>query len=391
MRLPFFRILWKPQPAPGSRRSSIMRTTSLTLSLAVTLLCGVVAAAQTAPQELGTLLDRARAAYDAGRYDEAAQAYQAALAVKPGDATTLYNLACCHALSGAAELAAAALESSWRAGAQNIEQIRGDHDFDKVRDTKAFKAVMARLEAAAAERERELGEAVDIETPTLAHARVALPDGFREGSRYPLLVGLHGGGATADNFVRAFAAAGVARRFIFCAPQGLFPAPAGDQVIYTWVRPTPGQARVPLPPTRRLAEDYLASLVGTVVRRYPVDPERVYVMGFSQGGFMATSLGLRHPELFRGVIPIGGYLGPADWTPERLAVAAKRTSFLLVHSPGDSTVPYREVEAVAAFLRGHDVPFQLLRYDGGHVLTREVLAAVARWVVDGTTESSRDR
>jgi predicted esterase len=105
---------------------------------------------------------------------------------------------------------------------------------------------------------------------------------------------------------------------------------------------------------------------------------------------MACSLGLRHAELFRGVIPIAGYLGPTDWTPEQLQAAAKKTRFLVIHSPGDPAVPYQEAEAVTKFLRHNDIAYQLLRYDGGHSLPRSVLAAVARWVVDGTTEVARD-
>ena len=43
-------------------------------------------------------------------------------------------------------------------------------------------------------------------------------------------------------------------------------------------------------------------------------------------------------------------------------------------------VAYGEVETTAKFLRAHDVPYELVRYPGGHVLTREMLARVAAWV-----------
>ena len=38
--------------------------------------------------------------------------------------------------------------------------------------------------------------------------------------------------------------------------------------------------------------------------------------GFSQGGFMAMALGVRHPDLFVGVIPMaGGYIPEIDMPP----------------------------------------------------------------------------
>lgn len=39
-----------------------------------------------------------------------------------------------------------------------------------------------------------------------------------------------------------------------------------------------------------------------VMRRYPVDPERVYVGGFSGGAHMAERLALAYPDLFRGAL-----------------------------------------------------------------------------------------
>src|SRR5437879_3459051 len=49
-----------------------------------------------------------------------------------------------------------------------------------------------------------------------------------------------------------------------------------------------------------------------LMQRYPVDPERVYVGGFSGGARVAMRLALGYPDLFRGAIlnagsdPIGG-------------------------------------------------------------------------------------
>src|SRR5204863_684995 len=40
-------------------------------------------------------------------------------------------------------------------------------------------------------------------------------------------------------------------------------------------------------------------------RRFNVDSDRVFLFGLGQGGLMAFDVGLTHPDLFAGVIPMG--------------------------------------------------------------------------------------
>jgi len=49
-----------------------------------------------------------------------------------------------------------------------------------------------------------------------------------------------------------------------------------------------------------------------------IDPKRIVVTGFSQGGAMTFTLALRHPELFAGAIPVAGqYDHPVTPIPDK--------------------------------------------------------------------------
>ncbi len=78
---------------------------------------------------------------------------------------------------------------------------------------------------------------------------------------------------------------------------------------------------------------YCAALIQSMLRRYCVDPQRIYLSGFSNGAAMAMSLALCHPELIAGIFPIdanwpgrrGGY-AEVDWrtvTPFAQGMARK--------------------------------------------------------------------
>jgi pimeloyl-ACP methyl ester carboxylesterase len=48
-------------------------------------------------------------------------------------------------------------------------------------------------------------------------------------------------------------------------------------------------------------------------RRYQVDSNRVFLLGFGQGAAMAYDVGLSHPDLFAGVIPVSGRPAKFAW------------------------------------------------------------------------------
>jgi len=51
---------------------------------------------------------------------------------------------------------------------------------------------------------------------------------------------------------------------------------------------------------------YLRALVADLERRYPVDPTRVYVMGFSNGAAMAHRVGCEMADVVAAVVPVSG-------------------------------------------------------------------------------------
>ena len=55
-------------------------------------------------------------------------------------------------------------------------------------------------------------------------------------------------------------------------------------------------------------ERYLLTLIEIAKARYEIDPDRVYVMGFSMGGTGSWFLAGRHPDLLAGAIPGHGVL-----------------------------------------------------------------------------------
>lgn len=51
--------------------------------------------------------------------------------------------------------------------------------------------------------------------------------------------------------------------------------------------------------------DYLTKVVRRAIKRYPIDPQRVYTVGFSNGGATSVALVSKHPEMYAGMAAYG--------------------------------------------------------------------------------------
>jgi len=106
-----------------------------------------------------------------------------------------------------------------------------------------------------------------------------------------------------------------------------------------------------------------------VQSRQAIDPERIYVGGFSSGAQVACFLAFHYPELFRGVLLLGGvdfyrnvpvpgkrllWRGriPAP-SKERIALAVRRTRFYMLSGEKDAESRV-QMEVVAGIMRKED-------------------------------------
>jgi polyhydroxybutyrate depolymerase len=82
--------------------------------------------------------------------------------------------------------------------------------------------------------------------------------------------------------------------------------------------------------------DYLDALLGEVMAARPVDPDRVYVVGHSNGGFMAYRLACELADVVAAV----AVLGAGDAAADGGCVPARPVSVLHLHGDADGRVPY---------------------------------------------------
>lgn len=118
----------------------------------------------------------------------------------------------------------------------------------------------------------EMNEAEDYYTRWLA----LIPRTIQKGKRYPLVVANHGGGNAIETDLFSFGLPQIAGKEEFF-------------VVYA----------------QNTNWKNLAHILDIVEQKYPVDAERIYMVGYSQGGYQTTSALFRMPDRLAAVAPCG--------------------------------------------------------------------------------------
>src|SRR5262249_29257242 len=120
-----------------------------------------------------------------------------------------------------------------------------------------------------------------------------LPPDYHPLRSYPVLIVLSGSRDKADETLSRFSGEAAKHGFILAAPLwngGNFPQ--GKKNV------TPGAKE------QALVGDTLLDLR----RRFNIDSDRAFLFGWEDGGTLAFDVGLAHPDLFAGVVPMCGKL-----------------------------------------------------------------------------------
>jgi predicted peptidase len=143
-----------------------------------------------------------------------------------------------------------------------------------------------------------------------------LPPGYdpKENKEYPLLVCLHGAGSRGDD-INLVKRAGP-------------PMLADKGKIFPFVIISPQCAA-----GKNWDPEILYPLITGSIRKFRIDKSRIYLTGYSMGGYGTWNLAFHHPELFAAIIPICGDAYPYQ------AEKMKEIAIWVFHGDKDEVVP----------------------------------------------------
>jgi predicted esterase len=197
---------------------------------------------------------------------------------------------------------------------------------------------------------------------TLQPYAVRLPQSYRRDRAWPLVVDLHGAYANHRfDMRRVFGQSNRAGETDHEATRNALPLPEVDMIVVT------AYGRGELSGYAGLGERDVLDVMAAVQRAYTIDPDRVYLTGYSMGGEGTWQIGLHYPDLFAAIVPVCAVSDPVrivqkemargggGWdralldlgSPLNLAENALNQRVFIYHGAADTTVPVADSRAMA--------------------------------------------
>lgn len=196
----------------------------------------------------------------------------------------------------------------------------------------------------------------------------------------PLLVAVHGLGG--DERVMGIFDHAIPADFTIISPRAPIEIqpdqgfPAYVDGGYSWLPPQP--MREADQSDFEPAVDQVRRLIHASIETYPVDRDRVFLMGFSQGAALSYVLSLLHPAEIAGVIALAGFLPAGD---RRTQVNAfPRHGYLIIHGADDRLVPVLHAHRARDRLQSLGAPVEYHVYPVGHKVAPPGLKDIRRWL-----------
>jgi len=112
-----------------------------------------------------------------------------------------------------------------------------------------------------------------------------------------------------------------------------------------------------------------------------IEPGRVVLAGFSQGGAIALQAGLRHPDRLAGIAALSTYLTLEESLAAEGSAANRATPILMAHGTQDEVIPLRLAEASRSALQAKGYSVEWHTWPMPHSVCAEEIEAIAGFLM----------
>lgn len=200
---------------------------------------------------------------------------------------------------------------------------------------------------------------------------IQYPANLVEGRKYPVIFALHGKGSNEKNMLSL--AEPLSDAFIVIAIRGDLRLGMGYQ-YYELV----GIGN-PIRETFDEAVEKLEAFINYATQQYPIDADKRYLLGFSQGAILSMTLALTMGDQLKGIVALNGYV--PDFVKTEYALQnVKDTAVFISHGQYDSVFPIAIGQETAAYFQDLTENFTFKIYPSDHGVMIENQRDFVSWL-----------
>lgn len=130
------------------------------------------------------------------------------------------------------------------------------------------------------------------------------------------------------------------------------------------------------------AREALKDFLNEAIAAYGLDPDRIHILGFSQGSILGYALALSYPNSVRTLVALSGYLDPEMLHPSFRQQDHSALEIYASHGQLDMVIPPAWAQQTSDFLTKSGIRHVYQEFPVGHGVSAENFRSFSQWLQD---------
>jgi phospholipase/carboxylesterase len=218
-----------------------------------------------------------------------------------------------------------------------------------------------------------------MKTDTLSLYHIIREPKIKTSEKAPLVIMLHGYGSNEEDLF-SFANELPDELFIISARAPYPMQPSG----HAWFAIHWGSSSEKFSDEKQavLSREKIKTFIDEAVAQYPVDPERVSLIGFSQGCILALAVALSYPQKVKNIIGLSGAINPAIIKEGYEKRDFSNLSIYTSHGTVDQVIPVSWARKTKPLLDSLGIENTYSEFPVGHGVAPQNFMELKKWLED---------
>lgn len=129
-----------------------------------------------------------------------------------------------------------------------------------------------------------------------------------------------------------------------------------------------------------VSRDLIVKFLDELIEKYPIDPNRITLVGFSQGSVLSYAVALSHPEKIQQVVALSGYVHPEIFAENYANKDYSNLRIFASHGSVDQVIPVDWARKVKPFLEDLKIDVDYREYPVGHGVAPQNFHDFKQWL-----------
>lgn len=128
------------------------------------------------------------------------------------------------------------------------------------------------------------------------------------------------------------------------------------------------------------SRETIREFIDEVIRKYPIDPENINLLGFSQGSILSYAVALSYPEMIKNVVALSGYVNKGIIKDGYETNDFSNLDFYCSHGSVDQVIPVDWARKTKPFLDELGIKNSYSEFPVGHGVAPQNFFELKDWL-----------